>query len=196
MTIGASGTINADGAAGAAATGAGGGGGAGGTVSLNSQTSIVNSGSILCRGGDGGNSVSAAGGATGGGGYIQFMSPSNTNGTRTVTAGATVGTGSPTISPTVGSAGLAVSITATPNLPLLLSMQSDNFARMKSIALAHKVLSFPAKEGFDVEISMREAAQACSRGSVIQFAKLVDGNMTESTCIEIGDSVKGLDNAA
>lgn len=194
MTVGASGTINADGEAGAAG-GTGGGGGAGGDVSLNSQTSIANSGSILCRGGNGGNGSSAAGGATGAGGYIQFMSPSNTNGTRTVTAGATIGTGGTQV-PTVGSAGLAVSITATPNLPLLLSMQSDNFARMKSVALAHKVLNFPSKEGFDVELTQREAAQACSRGSVIQFAKLVDGNMTESTCIEIGDAVEVLDNAA
>lgn len=194
MTIGASGTVTADGSAGSAG-GTGGGGGSGGTVSLNSQTSIANSGTINARGGNGGNGSSGAGGATGGGGYIQFVSPSNTNGTRTVTAGATIGTGGTQV-PTVGTAGLAVSITATPNLPLLLSMQSDNFARMKSIALAHKVLSFPAKEGFDVELTQREAAQACSRGSVVQFARLVDGNMTESTCIEIGDSVKVLDNAA
>jgi len=97
---------------------------------------------------------------------------------------------------TAGGAGQAVSLTGTPNLPLFTSMQSDNFARMKSIALAHKVLNFPSKEGFDVELTQREAAQACSRGSVIQFAKLVDGNMEESTCIEIGDHVKGLDNAS
>ena len=193
MTVGASGAINADGAVGAAGSGSGcgAGGGSGGTISLNSQTSIANSGNVRARGGNGGNG--GYGGGTGGGGYIQFLSPSNTNGTRTVTAGATVGTGG---TPTVGAAGLAVSITATPNLPLLLSMQSDNFARMKSIALAHRVLNFPAREGFDVELTQREAAQACSRGSVIQFAKLVDGNMEESTCIEIGDHVKGLDNAA
>lgn len=195
MTVGASGAINADGTAGAngagGSTGDGGGGGSGGTVSLNSQTSIANSGNVRARGGNGGNG--GFGGGTGGGGYIQFLSPSNTNGTRTVTAGATVGTGG---TASAGAAGLAVSITATPNLPLLLSMQEDNFARMKSIALAHRVLNFPTREGFDVELTMREAATACSRGSVIQFAKLVDGNMEESTCIEIGDSVEALDNAA
>lgn len=188
MTIGASGTINLDGAAG----GTGAGGGAGGTASLNSQTSIANSGSILARGGNGtANGGTGYGGGGGGGGYVQFISPSNTNGTRTVTAGTGAATGGGN-----GVAGLAVSITATPNLPLLLAMQEDNFARMKSIALAHKVLSFPAREGFDVELTQREAAQACSRGSVIQFAKLVDGSMTESTCLEIGDHVKGDDNAA
>lgn len=192
MTVGASGTINANGGAGAAGTGGagGGGGGGGGTVSLNSQTSIANSGTISCAGGNGANDT--AGGGGGGGGYIQFISPSNTNGTRTVSGGS-AGTGN---SPGAGGSGLAVSITATPNLPLLLGMQSDNFARMKSVALAHRVLNFPAREGFDVELTQREAAQACSRGSVIQFAKLVDGNMEESTCIEIGDHVKGLDNAA
>ena len=188
MTVGASGTINLDGTAG----GTGSGGGAGGTASLNSQTSIANSGSILARGGNGtANGGTGYGGGGGGGGYVQFISPSNTNGTRTVTAGTGAATGGGN-----GVAGLAVSITATPNLPLLLAMQEDNFARMKSIALAHKVLSFPAREGFDVELSVREAAQACSRGSVIQFAKLVDGTMTESTCIEIGDSIEDLLNAA
>ncbi len=198
MTVGASGTINAKGTAGTAGTtdASGGGGGSGGTVSLNSQTSIANSGTINVSGGNGGagSGASAAGGGGGGGGYVQFVSPSNTNGTRTVSGGSAGATGGQAA--TAGSSGLAVSITATPNLPLLLSMQSDNFARMKSIALAHKVLSFPAKEGFDVELTQREAATACSRGSVVQFAKLVDGSMTDSTCLEIGDAVEVLDNAA
>jgi hypothetical protein len=196
LTIGASGSITANGVNGGAATSdsSGGGGGSGGTISLNSQTSITNSGTLTATGGNGGNGAGAGGGGGGGGGYIQYVSPSNTNGTRTVTGGS-AGTSAGQAA-TAGSAGLAVSITATPNLPLLLAMQEDNFARMKSIALAHKVLSFPTKEGFDVELTQREAAQACSRGSVIQFAKLVDGNMTESTCLEIGDAVEDLLNAA
>jgi len=194
-----SGTINLNGGAGSNAGGStdyvGAGGGAGGTFYAGSQTSCTNTGTISAVGGAGGNGAGtyATGGPGGGGGWIVFHSPSNTNGTRTLTGGA-AGTGSSGM--TAGGAGQAVSLTGTPNLPLFTSMQSDNFARMKSIALAHKVLNFPSKEGFDVELTQREAAQACSRGSVIQFAKLVDGNMEESTCIEIGDHVKGLDNAS
>lgn len=188
MTMGASATINLDGTAG----GAGAGGGSGGDGYFASQTSIANSGTILARGGNGtANGGTGFGGGGGAGGWIWFHSPSNTNGTRTVTGGTGAATGGAN-----GAAGQAVSITGTPNLPLLMGMQEDNFARMKSIALAHRVLNFPAREGFDVELTQREAATACSRGSVIQFAKLVDGNMEESTCIEIGDHVEVLDNAA
>jgi hypothetical protein len=134
-------------------------------------------------GGNGGTDTSGGGG--GGGGFIFFHSPSNTNGTRTTTGGS-AGTGN---TPVAGSAGVATSLTGTPNLPLLISLQSDNFGRLKDLALAHKVLNFPAQNGFDVTVTQREAAVAASGGDVIKFAKIVDGSMTESTCVEIGDSV-------
>jgi hypothetical protein len=97
ISIGASGSINANGANGLEEDEAfADGGGAGGIVILASKTSILNSGSINANGGNGANAVSnnndAAGG--GGGGLIHLLAPGGqlTGGIRNF-AGGSAGTG-------------------------------------------------------------------------------------------------------
>lgn len=128
ITIGASGTIDASGAAGTANTGAGGkagGGGAGGCVLLASQTSITQTGTASVAGGNGGNggaSSAGQGGGGGGGGWYVRMSPSNSGAGSITTTGGTGGTGN-NAAGTAGTSGTAMAITATPNLPLIGSLE-------------------------------------------------------------------------
>lgn len=130
LSVGASGTINADGQAGAAGvTGScGGGGGSAGVICLYSGTSItLNTGSnIFARGGAGGNGAGGqAGGGGGAGGKVVRVAPSITGaGTVTVTGGA-AGTGG-TPSATAGSGGVNLSITDTPTLMLTEELQTPH----------------------------------------------------------------------
>jgi len=90
ITIGAAGSIAANGSVGAdEGTAYGDGGGAGGIIILASGTSITNSGSLVAIGAPGAPAVAGindAGGG-GGGGLIHLLAPSVTAGTRTVTGG-------------------------------------------------------------------------------------------------------------
>lgn len=130
LSVGASGTINADGQAGAAGvTGScGGGGGSGGVICLYSGTSItLNTGSnIFARGGAGGNGAGGqAGGGGGGGGKVVRVAPSITGaGTVTVTGGA-AGTGG-TPAATAGSTGVNLSITDTPTFMLTQELRKPH----------------------------------------------------------------------
>lgn len=206
ITISGTATITCNGGAGVTFSGTatngmtGGAGGAGGTAYFASQTSISNSGTISCNGGAGGNGVGtyATGGPGGGGGWIVFHSPSNTNGTRNVTGGA-VGTGNSnaTDTQTAGSSGQTLSIPGTPNLPIFAGLfNQGGLNKLRALALAHKVLNLPTREGFDVELTQREAALAASGGNVEKFARCMsDDSFERATCLGVGD-FEELDNAA
>jgi hypothetical protein len=141
ITIGGSGTINAAGTAGTADTANGGdgaGGGAGGVVFLASQTSITQTGTASVAGGAGGaggaSGANSYGGGGGGGGWYVRISPSNSGaGVITVTGGA--GGSANTAAGTAGSNGTAMAITATPNLPLMGSLERN----YKMLAALHRI---------------------------------------------------------
>lgn len=131
LSVGASGTINADGQAGSAgvSNSGGGGGGSGGIIALYSATSItLNTGSNLyARGGAGGNSggASSGEGGGGGGGKVLRVAPSITGaGTVTVTGGA-AGTGGGGTA-TSGSGGVNISITDAPTIMLTQELQKPH----------------------------------------------------------------------
>lgn len=113
-TVSSSGAISANGGNGTngSSTTSDAGGGSGGGVYLYSTVSITTTGSINAVGGNGGTFTSVAG--AGGGGYVIRQSPSNTGaGTVSVAAGTGyTGDGSPT-------SGVSISITGTPNFPLI-----------------------------------------------------------------------------
>jgi len=128
ITIGVSGSINAAGSAGANNTTAScsaGGGGAGGTVILASQTSITQTGTATVAGGNGGNGgasgSNAYGGGGGAGGWYVRVSPSNSGAGSITVTGGTGGTGNSGAG-TSGGNGTAMAITATPNQPLMGSL--------------------------------------------------------------------------
>jgi hypothetical protein len=95
ITIGATGTIRADGANGNAAvpsTSIGGGGGGGGVIILASKTGITNGGTISAVGGKGADALAGATGSApsggGGGGVVNLLAPTITNGAINVSGGA------------------------------------------------------------------------------------------------------------
>lgn len=111
--------ITANGGNGANQTGSygsGGSGGSGGVLDIGSAISIINSGTIECKGGNGGNGVNYGfAAAAGGGGICSLTAPSITAGTITLTGG-TAGTGGTayTTAPQNGSTGVTYSTTAAP----------------------------------------------------------------------------------
>ncbi|MBS1586944.1 MAG: hypothetical protein JSS82_15520 [Bacteroidetes bacterium] len=132
FTIGASGSINANGSAGGtggttSSDSGGGGGGAGGTVQVLCQATLTKTGSISAAGGNGGSAGGASGGkgGPGGGGRIVVMAPTITGaGSLTVSAGSNAATGSTTNLGTA-SAGVATSITGTPTIRFAMDMRKN-----------------------------------------------------------------------
>lgn len=122
ITISTGGAINAVGqssAASASSGAVGSGGGSGGVISLYSTVSITHTGTCSVAGGNAGamSVGSAWGGGGGGGGYGLDYSPSNTGaGAKTVSGG--TATGSVT-NGSAGASGVWLTITGTPNYPLL-----------------------------------------------------------------------------
>lgn len=164
LSVGASGTINADGQAGSAGNtnSGGGGGGSGGVVALYSATSItLNTGSnIYARGGAGGNSgnSSSGNGGGGGGGKVIRVAPSITGaGTVTVTGGA-AGTGGGGTA-TAGSTGVNLSITDAPTVMLTQELQTPHID-----SLYHYHVAFgDIKPGAELRLpSSRPAAVYCA----------------------------------
>lgn len=165
LTVGASGTINANGAAGSAGTtaGGGGGGGSGGYIGLFSKTSITLStgANVNATGGAGGNGVAATSGkgGGGGGGRVVRMAPTITGaGTVTVTGGAAAGTGTGTAA--AGSTGVNLSITDTPSRSIACEFQKDHIDLLYKwhTAFGH------IKEGEELRLnSARPAAVWCAQ---------------------------------
>lgn len=130
ITISTSGAINAVGgatASNATASFHGAGAGSGGVLSFYSTVSVTYTGSASVAGGAAG-ALTGTGtlqpGGGGGGGYVVRMSPSNTGaGTITVSGGA-AGTGRAG-SQQPGNSGVSLSITGTPNHPLLTEHKQE-----------------------------------------------------------------------
>lgn len=189
ITIAATGSINAAGTAGTNSTGSGcsaGGGGAGGCVILASQASITQTGTATVAGGAGGNGgasgSNAYGGGGGGGGWYVRISPSNSGaGSITVTGGG-AGTGN-TAAGSAGSSGTAMAITATPNLPLMGSLERN----YKMLASLHRAFK-PYDSGTHINISENEligtlASLDCKPGEyAATCASLQQGETFEGWC--------------
>lgn len=188
ITVGSSGTINAAGTAGGNDTssgGKGGGGGGGGTVFLASQTSITQTGTATVAGGNGGNGGAAGtayGGGGGGGGWYVRISPSNSGAGSITVSGGSGGTGNTTAG-TSGSSGTAMAITATPNLPLMGSLERN----YKMLASLHRAFK-PYDSGTHINISENEligtlASLDCKPGEyAATCAALQQGETFEGWC--------------
>lgn len=152
-----SGNITASGAAGTAGTtGNGGGGGSGGGVGIFTQGTLTQSaGTITTNGGAGGNASSSSYGAGGGGGAGRqvYMAPTapTLSGTRTLNGGAAGSAGSATLPAGAGANGTAVSITGTPNMPLIGQIMSPNGCKiLDQIALEERAIAECRGENFDL----------------------------------------------
>lgn len=165
LSVGASGTIKADGQAGSAgvSNSGGGGGGSGGIIALYSATSItLNTGSnIYARGGAGGNSgnSSSGEGGGGGGGKVIRVAPSITGaGTVTVTGGAAGTGGGGTAA--AGSGGVNLSITDAPTIMLTQELQKPHIDSLYRYHVAFGDI----KDGAELRLpSSRPAAIYCAQ---------------------------------
>lgn len=175
VSIAAGGKISANGATPAVANSArgGGGGGSGGVIYIASQASITNSGTIEAKGAAGASPATGTGGGGGGGGWVILHSPSNTAGTITLTGGSAGSGGSPAAA--AGSTGQSLTITGTPNLPLLVYVR-DHY---------REVCSLPSKE-----LNNRDVAALAGNGNLVEMAHYLSGTMTEATCEAVGDYVE------
>jgi len=180
ITISSGATVTATGGTGSAGgtNGGGGGGGGGGCLIFASQTSVVNNGTINPTGGNGGNGAGTGGGGGGGGGGIAlFWAPSITAGTVTTTA-ASAGSGG-SGSNTSGGASAAISITGTPNMPLLTWVEKH--ARELAVLPSHN-------------LKQSDLAAIAANGDVVKYLTYISGSL-DTTCEAIGDEVV-LGNAA
>lgn len=138
--INISGTVNLNGGSGTNATGtpatsnscSGGAGGSGGFGLFASKQSITVTGNVTANGGAGGNGFyQGAGAAGGGGGVLLFVAPAISLGGVVVANGGAPGTADATLgnisggANSTGQAGLIITITETPNLPLLSKIMNE-----------------------------------------------------------------------
>lgn len=179
--------ISANGSAGTApatsATGAGGGGGGGGSVRIYSRTSIslaVNT--VTVKGGAGGigGTTSGGAGAGGGGGLILLVSPSTTNSlvTANACAGGAAGTTVTGTNATAGGAGAIISVTATPNAPLITMFEQRlnkvmDYCKQTQIASVHGFTLNQVQVSRVVSHNMSEYI-ACMETANVPIARLLE----------------------
>lgn len=177
ITIASGGAVEAKGTAGGNGD-AGGGGGSGGDLLLYSLVSITQTGTSSVAGGNGGNGSGYGGGGGGGGGFLLRHSPSNTGaGTITVSGGSagTSGAGGGTAG--AGDTGLSISITGTPNLPLIAEHQRSRQA-MVALARAEQAVGHQSAAGVE-----------WNQKSNVSFLAAIksDSNTFDSVCYELNN---------
>lgn len=177
--------INCKGGNGTAASlsAGGSGGGSGGLVLLASQVSVTVAGTINVSGGNGSNGAGAdgfgGGGGGGGSGRIILWAPTiTTTGSTFTMSGGTGGTaGSGSTNGASGSSGAQQSVTGTPNLPLLVwlntSQGSNSLCLLEQLGIHN--------------IHQRTLANFAGHNDITQVARFNMGNFHSSTCMGVGD---------